>query len=157
MSVEAVAIVAVGVGILAVLVPLMVTLHGRTDRRIDALASDMAEVRRDVHALAERVARGRHDRPLAAAGERHPGTSGTSGRHAAGIGHRVIRAPAVAQPNFASGTIWTGQRPERCALGVDAGSVASVVATDDLGDEGARAAQQRGLFDGAFEVAVGAL
>ena len=35
---------------LAVLVPLMLYLHGR-------LAGDLAEVRRDLHALAERVAR----------------------------------------------------------------------------------------------------
>lgn len=57
MSAEAVAIIGAAVGMLAVLVPLMVTLHGRTDRRIDALAGDVAEVRRDLHALAERVAR----------------------------------------------------------------------------------------------------
>ena len=57
------------------------------------------------------------------------------------------------------------QRPEHGAFGVDAGTVASVVATDDLGDEGpigsevvevTGAAQQQGLFDGALEVAVGA-
>ena len=57
------------------------------------------------------------------------------------------------------------QRPEHRAFGVDAGTVASVVATDDLGDEGpigsevvevTGAAQQQGLFDGALEVAVGA-
>ena len=57
------------------------------------------------------------------------------------------------------------QRPEHGAFGVDAGTVASVVATDDLGDEGAigsevvevtGAAQQQGLFDGPLEVAVGA-
>ena len=58
-----------------------------------------------------------------------------------------------------------GSGPSDGAFGVDAGAVASVVATDDLGDEGAigsevvevsRAAQQQGLFDGALEVAVGA-
>ena len=57
MNAEAIAIIGSAVGILAVLVPLMVTLHGRTDRRIDALAANVAEVRRDLHALAERVAR----------------------------------------------------------------------------------------------------
>ena len=55
------------------------------------------------------------------------------------------------------------QRPQHGAFGVIAGSVASAVATDDLGDEGtigsevvevARAAQQQGLFDRALEVAV---
>ena len=57
------------------------------------------------------------------------------------------------------------QRRQHGAFGVDAGTVASVVATDDLGDEGAigsevvevtGAAQQQGLLDGALEVAVGA-
>ena len=57
------------------------------------------------------------------------------------------------------------QRRQHGAFGVDAGTVARVVATDDLGDEGALgcevvevtgAAQQQGLFDGALEVAVGA-
>ena len=45
---------------LAVLVPLLLTLGRRMDRmdtRFDALAADVAEVRRDLHALAERVAR----------------------------------------------------------------------------------------------------
>lgn len=50
MSAETVAIAAVGVGLLAVLVPLILTLHGR-------VVAEIGEVRRDVHALAERVAR----------------------------------------------------------------------------------------------------
>ena len=57
------------------------------------------------------------------------------------------------------------QRLQRGAFGVDADTVAGVVAADDLGDEStigsevvevAAAAQQQGLFDGALEVAVGA-
>jgi len=49
MSAEAVAIAAVGVGLLAVLVPLILTLHGR-------VVAEIGEVRRDLHAVAERVA-----------------------------------------------------------------------------------------------------
>ena len=60
MSAEAIAIVGVGVALLAVLTPLLLALGRRMDRietRINALTADMAEVRRDLHALAERVAR----------------------------------------------------------------------------------------------------
>ena len=68
MSDEAIAIVGVGVALLAVLVPLLLTLAASLGRRIDALAADVAEVRRDLiartdrladdlHALGERVAR----------------------------------------------------------------------------------------------------
>ena len=61
MSAEAVAIVGAAVGLLAVLVPLMLYLHGRLAADLAAtrgeLRTDMAEVRRDLHALAERVAR----------------------------------------------------------------------------------------------------
>ena len=68
MSAEAVAIVGVGVALLAVLVPLLLTLAANLGRRIDALAADVAEVRRDLiartdrltddlHSLGERVAR----------------------------------------------------------------------------------------------------
>ncbi|MDD9997562.1 MAG: hypothetical protein OXQ89_07425 [Rhodospirillaceae bacterium] len=53
MSAEAIAIAGVGVALLAVLVPLLLTIG----RRIDSLAADVAELRRDLHALAERVAR----------------------------------------------------------------------------------------------------
>ena len=50
MSAEAIAIVAVGITLLAVLVPLMLALnHG--------VRSDVADVRRDLQALGERVAR----------------------------------------------------------------------------------------------------
>ncbi len=50
MSVEAIAIVAVGITLPAVLVPLMLALnHG--------VRSDVADMRRDLHALGERVAR----------------------------------------------------------------------------------------------------
>ena len=61
MSAEAVAIIGVGVALLAVLVPLILTLHGRVVGEIGevrrSLSTDVAEVRRDVHAIAERVAR----------------------------------------------------------------------------------------------------
>ncbi len=50
MSPEAIAIVGVGVAVLAVLVPLILALHGR-------VVGEIGEVRRDVHALAEWVAR----------------------------------------------------------------------------------------------------
>ena len=50
MSAEAIAIAGVGVGLLAVLVPLILTLHGR-------VIAELGELRRDLHALAERVAR----------------------------------------------------------------------------------------------------
>lgn len=56
-SAEAVAIVGVGVALLAVLVPLLVTQGRRLESSIDAVAADVAEIRRDLHALAERVAR----------------------------------------------------------------------------------------------------
>ena len=45
-----IAIAGVGVALLAALVPLILTLHGR-------VVAELAEVRRDLHALAERVAR----------------------------------------------------------------------------------------------------
>ena len=68
MSAEAIAIVGVGVALLAVLVPVVVLQSRRLEQHIDAVAdaltatrtelrSDVAEVRRDLHALAERVAR----------------------------------------------------------------------------------------------------
>ena len=72
MSAEAVAIIGVGVALLAVLVPLILTLHGRVVGEVGAvrrtltadiadlrcaLTAGVAEVRRDLHALAERVAR----------------------------------------------------------------------------------------------------
>lgn len=57
MSAEAIAIVGVGVALLAVLVPLLLTVAANLGRRIDSLAADVAEVRRALHALAERVAR----------------------------------------------------------------------------------------------------
>lgn len=46
MSAESIAIVAAAVGLLAVLLPLLLTIR-----------ADVGEVRRDLHALAERVAR----------------------------------------------------------------------------------------------------
>ena len=68
MSADAIAIVGVGVALLAVLVPVVVLQSRRLEQHIDAVAdaltatrtelrSDVAEVRRDLHALAERVAR----------------------------------------------------------------------------------------------------
>ena len=63
-SAEAIAIVGVGVALLAVLVPLLLSIG----RRIDTLAADVAELRRDLHALAERVARIEGPGP----GARHP-------------------------------------------------------------------------------------
>ena len=56
-SAEAVAIVGVGVALLAVLVPLILSLHGRVVAEVRDLRADVADVRRDLHALAERVAR----------------------------------------------------------------------------------------------------
>ncbi len=50
MSAEAIAIAGVGVALLAVLVPLILTLHGR-------VVAELGELRRALHALAERVAR----------------------------------------------------------------------------------------------------
>lgn len=68
MSAEAIAIV--GVGVLAVPVPL-IPAQGR---RLEAPAADVAEVRRGLHAPAERVAliEGDLNRSLAAAGGRQP-------------------------------------------------------------------------------------
>ena len=61
MSAEAVAIIGAAVGLLGVLVPLMLYLHGRLAADLAAtraeVRGDVAEVRRDLHALAERVAR----------------------------------------------------------------------------------------------------
>ena len=61
MSAEAIAIVAVGVTLLAVLVPLMLALnHGVRSEVADLrrdVRSDVADVRRDLQALGERVAR----------------------------------------------------------------------------------------------------
>ena len=68
MSAEAIALVGVGVALLAVLVPVVVLQSRRLEQHIDAVAdaltatrtelrSDVAEVRRDLYALAERVAR----------------------------------------------------------------------------------------------------
>ena len=50
---EAIAIVAVGAALLAVLVPLLLTIRGD----VAAMRAELAEVRRDLHALGERVAR----------------------------------------------------------------------------------------------------
>ena len=52
MGAEAVAIVGVGVALRAVLVPLLLA----QSRRIDALAADVAEFRRDLRVVGERVA-----------------------------------------------------------------------------------------------------
>ena len=75
MSGESIAIVGAAVGLLAVLVPLLLTLAAGIRRELDhvradmaegrrdlhaeagAIRADVAEVRRDLHALAERVAR----------------------------------------------------------------------------------------------------
>jgi len=51
------AIAGVGVALLAVLVPVVVLQSRRLEQRIDAVAEVLAEARRDLHALAERVAR----------------------------------------------------------------------------------------------------
>lgn len=53
MSPDTIAIIGVGVALLAVLVPLLL----RMDRRIDRLDDNLGELRRDLQALAERVAR----------------------------------------------------------------------------------------------------
>ena len=52
-----VAIVGVGVGLLAVLVPLSLVLAAGIRRELDQVRGDVAEVRRDLHALTDRVAR----------------------------------------------------------------------------------------------------
>jgi hypothetical protein len=64
MSPEAVAIVGVGVALLAVLVPLLLSIGRRIDRledrlngRINRLEARIEELARDLRALAERVAR----------------------------------------------------------------------------------------------------
>ena len=57
MSPEAVAIIGVGVTLLAVLVPLQLSMGRRIDRRIDRIEDRLEEMARDLRALAERVAR----------------------------------------------------------------------------------------------------
>ena len=61
MSGEAIAIVAAAVGLLAVLVPLILTLHVRVVAEIAEVRRDLhaeaTAIRADLHALAERVAR----------------------------------------------------------------------------------------------------
>ena len=52
-----VAIVGVGVGLLAVLVPLLLTLAAGIRREVDQVRGELAELRRDLHAVSERVAR----------------------------------------------------------------------------------------------------
>ena len=61
---EAIALAGVGVALLAVLVRVVVLQSRRLEQRIDAAAdalagarAELGEVRRDLHALAERVAR----------------------------------------------------------------------------------------------------
>ncbi len=51
------AVVGVGVGLLAVLVPLLLALAAGIRRELDQVRADVAEVRRDLHALSDRVAR----------------------------------------------------------------------------------------------------
>lgn len=53
MSAEAIAIAGVGVALLAVLVPLLVSIRGD----VRDLRTETGAIRRDLHALAERVAR----------------------------------------------------------------------------------------------------
>ena len=53
MSAEAIAIAGVGVALLTVLVPLLVSIRGD----VRDLRAETAAIRRDLHALAERVAR----------------------------------------------------------------------------------------------------
>ena len=76
MSTEAIASASFGVALLAVLVPLILTLHGR-------VVAELGELRRDLHGLAERVARiegaltgpwrPANGSPAAAPKGRHPG------------------------------------------------------------------------------------
>ena len=56
-SAEAIAIVAVGVTLPAVLVPLMLALNSGVRSEVTDVRSDLADVRRDLHTLGERVAR----------------------------------------------------------------------------------------------------
>ena len=55
---EAIAIVAAAVAMLGVLVPLLIALHGRTERRIDAVSADLAAIRTE---LRDDMAEVRHD------------------------------------------------------------------------------------------------
>ncbi len=57
MSAEAIAIVGVGAALLAVLVPLLLTLAAGIRRELDHVRADVADVRRDLRNLGERVAR----------------------------------------------------------------------------------------------------
>ena len=57
MSAEAIAIIGAAVGMLAVLVPLLLTLAGGIRRELDALRGDVHDLRTRVDALSDRVAR----------------------------------------------------------------------------------------------------
>ena len=84
-SAEAIAIVGVGVALLAVLVPLLLTIG----RRIDTLAADVAELRRDLHALAERC------RPHRGAGSWRPASKTPPGGGRRRVTSRVGQQPAA--------------------------------------------------------------
>jgi len=56
-SAEAIAIIGAAVGMLAVLVPLLLTLAGGIRRELDHLRADVHDVRARLDALTERVAR----------------------------------------------------------------------------------------------------
>ncbi|MDE0025274.1 MAG: hypothetical protein OXP69_12765 [Spirochaetaceae bacterium] len=100
MSGESIAIVGAAVGMLAVLVPLLLTLAAGIRRELDhvradvaearrdlhaeaaAIRADVAEVRRDLHALAERVARieGAMNGPWRPPANRSPAPAPTTAR-----------------------------------------------------------------------------
>ena len=83
MSGESTAIVGAAVGMLAVLVPLLLTLAaGIIRRELDHVRADVAEARRDLHALAERVARieGAMNGPWRPPANRSPAPAPTTAR-----------------------------------------------------------------------------
>ena len=55
MSGEAIAIAGAAVGLLAVLVPLILTLHGRVVAEVASVRGEVVEVRRDLHAEATAI------------------------------------------------------------------------------------------------------
>ena len=57
MSAEAIAVVGAAVGLLAVLLPVILTQGASLRHEIDALRAEVGEVRRDLHTLSDRVAR----------------------------------------------------------------------------------------------------
>ena len=91
MSAEAIAVVGAAVGLLAVLLPVILTQGASLRHEIDALRAEVGEVRRDLHTLSDRVARigGCADRAVA------PGEWFPNGRRHHHHGRTDDRAPAA--------------------------------------------------------------